>query len=182
MALNKKNGAGQARQDYGVTALVLQGGGALGSYQAGVYQGLAEGGIHPNWVAGISIGALNAALIAGNPPERRVEQLRAFWAFICQQSWWPSHHLTSLLGSSQQVPDAWRTWVDSMESTRALLEGQNGFFIPRPWHSLGLGSQGPTRRGSTTPVRCAPPWRASPILTALTRLAGGAWRWERVMV
>ncbi len=143
MALNKKNGAGQARQDYGVTALVLQGGGALGSYQAGVYQGLAEGGIHPNWVAGISIGALNAALIAGNPPERRVEQLRAFWEFICQQSWWPSHHLTSLLGSSQQLPDAWRTWVDSMESTRALLEGQNGFFIPRPWHSLGLGSEGP---------------------------------------
>jgi len=143
MTGDQKNGAGAPHLDYGITALVLQGGGALGSYQAGVYQGLAEGGIHPNWVAGISIGALNAAVIAGNPPDRRVEQLRAFWEFICRQPWWPSHHLTSLLGASQQLPDAWRTWVDSIESTRALLEGQNGFFIPRPWHALGLSHKGP---------------------------------------
>ena len=52
--------------------LVLQGGGALGSYQAGVYQALAEHDMHPDWVAGISIGAINAALIAGNPPGKRV--------------------------------------------------------------------------------------------------------------
>jgi NTE family protein len=57
--------------EYEVIALVLQGGGALGSYQAGVYEGLAEANIQPNWVAGISIGALNAAIIAGNPPEKR---------------------------------------------------------------------------------------------------------------
>jgi hypothetical protein len=56
-------------------ALVLQGGGALGAYQGGVYQALAEAGLHPDWVAGISIGAVNAALIAGNPPEKRVERL-----------------------------------------------------------------------------------------------------------
>ena len=60
-------------------ALLLQGGGALGAYQAGVYQALAEADLHPDWVAGISIGAINAALIAGNPPEQRVEQLRGFW-------------------------------------------------------------------------------------------------------
>jgi len=143
MTLDRGNGSGAPDADYAVTALVLQGGGALGSYQAGVYQGLAEASIHPNWVAGISIGALNAAVIAGNPPGRRVEQLRAFWEFICRQPWWPSHHLTSLLGSSQELPDAWRTWVDSMASTRALLEGQNGFFIPRPWHALGLCEKGP---------------------------------------
>jgi len=71
--------AGAPHPDYEITALVLQGGGALGSYQAGVYQGLADAGLHPNWVAGISIGALNAAVIAGNPPERRIEQLRGFW-------------------------------------------------------------------------------------------------------
>ena len=59
--------------------LVLQGGGALGSYQAGVYEGLAKEGVEPHWVAGISIGAVNAALIAGNPPERSVERLREFW-------------------------------------------------------------------------------------------------------
>jgi len=57
---------------------VLQGGGALGAYQARVYEALAEAGIHPNWVAGISIGAINCALIAGNPPARRVDRLRAF--------------------------------------------------------------------------------------------------------
>ena len=52
-------------------ALVLQGGGALGVYQAGVYEALAEADIHPNWIAGISIGAINAAIIAGNPPPSR---------------------------------------------------------------------------------------------------------------
>lgn len=60
-------------------ALVLQGGGALGSYQAGVYEALASSDYKPDWVAGISIGAINAALIAGNSPEMRVEKLREFW-------------------------------------------------------------------------------------------------------
>ncbi len=59
--------------------LVLQGGGALGAYQAGVFEALAEEGLEPQWLAGISVGAINAALIAGNAPERRVEALRAFW-------------------------------------------------------------------------------------------------------
>src|SRR6187399_562670 len=62
--------------------LLLQGGGALGAYQAGVYEGLVEAGVEPNWVVGISIGAINAALIVGNPPERRVERLREFWRRI----------------------------------------------------------------------------------------------------
>src|SRR5208283_3874998 len=65
-------------------ALLLQGGGALGSYQAGVYQALAEANLQPDWVAGISIGAVNAALIAGNPPEKRVEKLREFWEEITE--------------------------------------------------------------------------------------------------
>src|ERR1700746_3520834 len=63
-------------------ALILQGGGALRSYQAGVYQALTEANLHPDWVAGISIGALNSALIAGNPSQRRVEKLREFWEAI----------------------------------------------------------------------------------------------------
>src|SRR3979490_2728261 len=63
-------------------ALLLQGGGALGAYQAGVYQALAEADLQPDWVAGISIGAINAAIIAGNPPEERVAKLRAFWEGI----------------------------------------------------------------------------------------------------
>ena len=60
-------------------ALLLQGGGALGAYQGGVYQALAEANVLPNWIAGISIGAVNSALIAGNPPEKRVARLREFW-------------------------------------------------------------------------------------------------------
>ena len=61
--------------NYDHTILLLQGGGALGAYQAGVFAGLSEAGIVPTWIAGVSIGAINAALIAGNPPERRVERL-----------------------------------------------------------------------------------------------------------
>src|SRR5258706_14694638 len=60
-------------------ALLLQGGGALGAYQAGVYEALAEHGVEPSWIAGISIGAINSAIIAGNPPADRVAKLRSFW-------------------------------------------------------------------------------------------------------
>ena len=74
--------AGQYEQ----IALVLQGGGALGAYQAGVYEALHKAGIRPTRVCGISIGAVNAALIAGNPPERRLERLRAFWERVSTPS------------------------------------------------------------------------------------------------
>jgi hypothetical protein len=70
------------RNEFDHEILVLQGGGALGAYQAGVYEGLVEAGREPTWVVGISIGGINAALIAGNPPERRVERLREFWRRI----------------------------------------------------------------------------------------------------
>jgi NTE family protein len=133
---------GAAQLDYPVVALVLQGGGALGSYQAGVYEGLAEAGIHPNWIAGISIGALNAAVIAGNPPERRIERLRAFWEFICRQPWGPPT-LALAPDTGVDLPDAVRVLVDSVEAARAVLEGQNGFFVPRPWYSHVLAQAGP---------------------------------------
>jgi NTE family protein len=67
------------RRTYDHEILLLQGGGALGAYQCGVYEGLAEAGVTPNWFVGISIGAVNSALLAGNPPERRIERLRTFW-------------------------------------------------------------------------------------------------------
>ena len=70
------------RPPFDCIALLLQGGGALGAYQGGVYEGLAEAGLHPDWTAGISIGAINAALIAGNPPEKRVEKVRQFWELV----------------------------------------------------------------------------------------------------
>src|SRR6266487_7054610 len=73
----RKNSKGQV-------VMVLQGGGALGAYQVGVYQALHEAGIEPDWVIGTSVGAINGALITGNPPERRVERLHAFWDCVEQ--------------------------------------------------------------------------------------------------
>src|SRR5258705_13507433 len=82
--------------------LVLQGGGALGSYQAGVYEALAASPYQPGWVAGISIGAINAAIIAGNAPGRRDERLRAFWGPITLPTrLWPAGP-TRTLGGSQE--------------------------------------------------------------------------------
>src|SRR5260370_9648649 len=68
--------------------LVLQGGGALGSYQAGAYQALCHFDFQPEWVAGISIGAINAAIIAGNPPDKRVERLKEFWHLVSSPVPW----------------------------------------------------------------------------------------------
>src|ERR1700743_2753549 len=72
------------RPPFECIALVLQGGGALGAYQAGVYQALSESGIHPDWIWGISSGAFNSAIMAGNPPGTRVERLREFWESVTQ--------------------------------------------------------------------------------------------------
>ena len=72
------------RTQFEQIVLVLQGGGALGSYQAGVYQALAEAHLQPNWVAGISIGAINSAIIAGNAPDKRVDRLREFWETVSE--------------------------------------------------------------------------------------------------
>src|ERR1700759_5780580 len=84
--LNFKGGpssASTARElPFECVALVMQGGGALGAYQAGVYEALAEARIDPDWIAGISIGAINSAIIAGNPANARVHRLREFWTLI----------------------------------------------------------------------------------------------------
>ena len=82
--------------------LLLQGGGALGAYQAGVYEALAEADLHPDWVAGISIGAINAAIIAGNPPNRRVDRLREFWQGVTS----PAAGLLHSLLSGGSIPPA----------------------------------------------------------------------------
>ena len=103
------------------TVLVLQGGGALGAYQAGVYEGLAECGAAPDWVAGVSIGAINAALIAGNPPERRVERLREFWHRVSAQMPFIPH----------ASMDSMRPLLDQMSSASAFMFGVPGFFSPR---------------------------------------------------
>ena len=108
-------------------ALMLQGGGALGAYQGGVYQALAEAGIHPTWVAGISIGSLNAAIIAGNAPEARVDALRAFWNYITS----PSLDPLSLFARLIMGGNAGRRLADQMSAGSALVQGVPGFFKPR---------------------------------------------------
>lgn len=107
-------------------ALLLQGGGALGSYQAGVYQALAEAGLHPDWVAGISIGAINSALIAGNPPEKRVDQLRAFWETVTEPPMGMPH-----LAGYEIKSDIQHQIVNQWRSMGTLLWGAPGFFQPR---------------------------------------------------
>src|SRR5690242_9213149 len=101
--------------------LVLQGGGALGSYQAGVYAALASSEYLPDWVAGISIGAINAAIIAGNRPDDRLKHLRAFWNEVTSHtSSWPDG-----LG----WPFA--AWQRQASAFMAVVYGQPGFFAPR---------------------------------------------------
>jgi NTE family protein len=107
-------------------ALILQGGGALGSYQAGVYQALAEANLHPDWVAGISIGAVNGALIAGNPPERRVDRLREFWEDVSVSPFGVPYF------ASLEFHDEFTlSVVNQVRSLGILLGGAPGFFKPR---------------------------------------------------
>jgi len=115
---------------YETVALVLQGGGALGAYQAGVYQGLDEAGILPNWLAGISIGALNTAIIAGNAPEHRVAKLNEFWETICQPAYGPPVP-PSIEHALFNSNDAVRKMFTAMQAVGALVDGQKGFFTPR---------------------------------------------------
>ena len=101
--------------------LVLQGGGALGSYQAGVYEALASSEYMPDWIAGISIGAINAAIIAGNAPEHRLERLRRFWNDItAHTSYWPAATDWPFAAMQRQA-----------SAMMAVMFGQPGFFAPR---------------------------------------------------
>ena len=121
-----------ARPPFECIALLLQGGGALGSYQAGVYAALAEAELQPDWVAGISIGAINGALIAGNAPERRVDQLRTFWEQITAAPF----GLDAWLAPLSQASDNLRGWTNQTNAALALAGGAPGFFTPRlmaPW-------------------------------------------------
>jgi NTE family protein len=102
--------------------LVLQGGGALGSYQGGVYEALEKHDVSPDWVAGISIGAINAALIAGNPPERRVERLKEFWT---QASSGPFFSPPPAIG------DGVRSYFNQLSGAMVAAVGAPGFFSPR---------------------------------------------------
>ncbi|HTO31530.1 MAG TPA: patatin-like phospholipase family protein [Pararhizobium sp.] len=112
------------------TVLVFQGGGALGAYQAGAYEALHEAGIRPDWLAGISIGSINSAIIAGSPVERRIDNLRTFW-----------HRVSSgLSGHFFGNGDVMRKWFNESAAFLGSLTGVPGFFTPRafaPWNIPG---------------------------------------------
>jgi NTE family protein len=101
----------------GQVVLVLQGGGALGSYQAGVYQALHEAGIEPDWIIGTSIGAINASLIAGNSPQNRLSRLRDFWKRMEQHPVWSFRHV---------LPD----FNEKLTYWSTVTNGIPGFFRP----------------------------------------------------
>ena len=101
-------------------AYVLQGGGALGAYQFGVVKGLLEAGYEPDWIAATSIGAIQAAIIVGNPPEKRIERLEQFWDRVA-----PSH-LIDFLGESLTTLGIY----NKIEESLALSFGQPDFFLP----------------------------------------------------
>ena len=127
----------------GKVVLVLQGGGALGAYQAGVYQALQEAGVEPDWIVGTSIGAINASLIAGNAPQDRLARLKEFWNRMQRASRW------DLRGVLPGFGDKWSYWT-------TLTQGIPGFFTPNPAAHVGDGYPlGPDRAGyySTAPLQ-----------------------------
>jgi NTE family protein len=149
--------AAAVARDYETVVLVLQGGGALGAYQCGVYEALDAAGVRPDWFAGISIGAINAALLAGNAPALRVERLREFWQRISTPALalpaeafdWQRHWLDLLPKSSPA-----QALTNSLGAWTALLHGQAGFFVPRlpPPYAAPPGG-GATSFYSAAPLR-----------------------------
>ena len=126
-------------------ALVLQGGGALGAYQAGVYEALHEVGLEPDYVSGVSIGAINSAIIAGNRPEHRLENLRAFWHMITERKIW----------AYTPDGDVFRKARNAASSLATTMLGQPGFFTPRfPGPLLSFaGAADATSYYDTSPLR-----------------------------
>jgi NTE family protein len=123
-------------------ALVLQGGGALGAYQAGVYEAIAEANIELDGIWAISIGSINAALIVGNPPEKRIDRLREFWEMVTE----PPAAVPGLPWLSD-LPwgnaDRARTWTNKMSSVATMLYGAHNFFSPRLLPPLNVAADSP---------------------------------------
>jgi len=123
------------------TVLVLQGGGALGAYQGGVYEVLSQNGFVIDWVVGTSIGAINGALIAGNPPVRRTERVREFWDLVGRDDF-----LAPLVASPFT---SWiQPWVNAGRMFETITLGIPGFFGPRPNGPMSISQAVPTKEAS----------------------------------
>lgn len=147
----------------GQVVLVMQGGGALGAFQAGVYEAMHEAGIEPDWVVGTSIGAINGAIIAGNAPADRLDRLKAFWDRVASGASSAAPWNGLGLGSHNQL-----------HNLGAVLQGIPGFFTPNPYAWLGADTRlGVTEASyySTAPLR-----RTLAELVDLDQLGGRAMR------
>jgi NTE family protein len=123
--LSPREAVNQIRaKNNGQCALVLQGGGALGAYQGGVYQALHEAGVEPDWIIGTSIGAINASIITGNRREDRLDRLQEFWRRVQRPNFWG-------------LFPAWTGIADALSSWRTLAAGIPGFFEVNPQAFLG---------------------------------------------
>lgn len=152
-----RGSAAKLAEPYERIALVLQGGGALGAYQCGVYEALHEAGIRPDWFAGTSIGAINAAIIAGNAEQDRVKQLRAFWDQITGHGASMAWPLDVLAAAAAWMPpgNALTTGLSAGSALGSLTIGQRGFFEPRPLSPLFFsdGSPQATSFYDTAPLK-----------------------------
>ncbi len=120
----KANGSGDGISGIGQIVLVFQGGGALGAYQAGVYQAMHEAGIEPDWIVGTSIGAINAALIAGNEPQHRLGRLKEFWDRMAHKAFWHNEW-------------TWPPMAQALSYFNTIATGIPAFFTPNPLAFLG---------------------------------------------
>ncbi len=147
MKSKKKSNSTQHR-----IALVLQGGGALGAYQAGVFEALDENNLTPDWVVGTSIGAINAALIAGNKPAMRLSQLKKFWARIAHPDMLDMH----------RAPDQLRQFNAWLCALDTVMRGVPGFFVPR--------GPGPFAAGLPVPPDSTSFYDTTPLVNTLKEL------------
>ena len=140
------------RPPYDCIALLLQGGGALGAYQAGVYQALFEAELDPDWVAGISIGAINAAIIAGNARQERIAKLRKFWEGVSANPVW--NYVGDQGAPLLKGTDA-RLYYNQLSASQTMMAGVPGFFAPRfpPPLMQPRGSLEATSYYDTSPLR-----------------------------
>jgi len=127
----------------GRVALIFQGGGALGAYQAGVYQALSEAGVEPDWVTGVSIGGINAAIIAGNKPGHRTEKLKEFWRRVTDRRIW----------SYTPDGDIFRQLRNMTSAMVTMTQGQPGFFQP---HKLNAWMSPAGAATATSFYDCSP--------------------------
>ena len=153
-AAKKKSIGVSGRYDHAV--LVLQGGGALGAYQAGVYEELSNTAYQPDWIAGVSIGAINAALIAGNPPERRIERLSEFWHLV-SSGMGPLSNAFSPTQDADKISalDKPRGAFNQFSALWSAMVGIPGFYKPRmpPAFLQQAGSPGAISIYDTSPLR-----------------------------